>query len=101
MSEVDNTNSIIRKFELLIKDLTEHELTILNQMVVERIRLMYKAGALISMSKLNVGNRVSWLSSDGENRIGIIMRLNHKTASVKTGNGEHWNVSPQLLKTEE
>lgn len=100
MSEVDNTNSIIRKFELLIKDLTEHELTILNQMVVERIRLMHKAVAIISMSKLNVGDRVSWMGSDGINRSGVILKLNHKTASVKIGKDGYWNVSPQLLKKE-
>lgn len=100
MPEVDNTHAIIRKFEPLLKELSEHELIILNKMVVERIRLMHKAGALISMSKLNIGDRVSWDGSDGIVRTGIIIRLNNKTASVKTGAEEYWKVSPQLLRKE-
>ena len=100
MIDIDNTNAIIRKFEPLVISLTAQELTILNQMVVERIRLINKAGALASMSKLNIGDRVSWDGRDGTVRIGIIIRLNHKTASVKIGNNEHWNVSPQLLRKE-
>lgn len=101
MSEVDNTHAIIRKFELMLKELSEHELIILNKMVVERIRLMHKAGALISMSKLNIGDRVSWVGSDGIVRTGIIIRLNNKTASVKVGAEGYWKVSPQLLRKED
>lgn len=100
MSEIDNTNAIIRKFEPMLQGLSKQELTILNQMVVERIRLMHKAGALVSMSKFNIGDRVSWDGKDGIIRTGIILRLNHKTASVKIGNNETWNVSPQLLRKE-
>lgn len=100
MSEVDNTNSIIRKFEPLLEGLSNHELTILNKMVVERIRLMHKAGALVYMSKLNIGDRVSWNGSDGIVRTGIIIRLNHKTASIKIGDEGYWKVSPQLLRKE-
>ena len=100
MSEVDNTNLIIRKFEPLIKDMSMHELGILNKMVVDRIRLMRKAGALISMAQFNIGDRVSWNGSDGVVRTGIIMRLNHKTASVNIGNKAYWNVPPQLLRRE-
>ena len=100
MTEVDNTNAIIRKFEPILQNLSMPELTILNKMVVERIRIIHKAGALVSMSKLNVGDRVSWDGSDGIVRFGIIIRLNHKTASVKIGEEGHWNVSPQLLRKE-
>jgi len=98
MSELDNTAAIIRKFEPLLEGLTSHELTILNKMVVDRIRLMHKAGALISMSKLHVGDHVSWDGSDGIVRTGIVTRLNQKTVSVKTEDNGYWNVSPQLLR---
>jgi hypothetical protein len=100
MSELDNTEAIIRKFEPILKGLSNHELTILNKMVVERIRIMHKAGALISMSQFTIGDRVSWTGSDGVVRTGIIIRLNHKTASIKLANEGHWNVSPQLLRKE-
>jgi hypothetical protein len=100
MSELDNTNAIIRKFEPLIEGLTLYELTILNKMAVNRIHLIHKAGALVSMSRFNVGDRVSWDGRDGTIHTGVIIRLNQKTASIKTGNNGHWNVSPQLLRKE-
>lgn len=100
MTEVDNTNAIIKKFEPLLKDLSLYELIILNKMAVERIRLMQKAGALISMSALNVGDRVSWNGRDGIVRTGIIIRLNSKTASVKIGDEGYWKVPPHLLRKE-
>lgn len=98
MSELDNTTLIIRKFEPVRNGLSIQELTILNKMVVDRIRTFHKAGALVSMSQFNVGDRVSWKGKDVTERTGIIIRLNHKTASVKTGNEGYWNISPQLLK---
>jgi hypothetical protein len=98
MSEVDNTNAIIRKFEPIIEGLSYKELSILNQMVVERLRLMQKAEDLVSMSKFNIGDRVSWAGKNGFVYVGIIQRINHKSISVKTGEREHWTVSPQLLK---
>lgn len=100
MTELDNTESIIRKFEPVITGLSIQELTILNRMVVDKIRTFQKAGTLVSMSKFNVGDCVSWDGKDGIKRTGIIIRLNHKTASVKIGNEAYWNVSPQLLRKE-
>lgn len=100
MSELNNTESIIRKFEPVLTGLSLHELTILNRMVVDRIRTIQKAGTLVSMSNFNVGDRVSWEGKDGMKRTGIIIRLNHKTASVKIGDEGYWNVSPQLLRKE-
>lgn len=98
MDEIDNTHSIIRKFEPFLKDLTQHELVVLNKMVVERIRLMHKPESLISMTKFNTGDRVSWAGSDDTVHTGIIIRLNNKTASVKVGDEGYWKVSPQLLR---
>ncbi len=100
MSELESTAATIRRFEPLLNGLTHHELTILNRMVVERARLMHKAGALVSMSKLHIGDRVSWDGEDGMVRTGIIIRLNQKTVSVETGDNGYWNVSPQLLRKE-
>lgn len=98
MNEADDTAAIIRKFEPMLEKLSAYELTILNKMAVERIRLIHKAGALVSMSNFNVGERVSWDGSDGLTRTGIIIRMNRKTVSVKTGPTGHWNVSPHLLR---
>ncbi len=100
MSELDNTESIVRKFEPIISGLSYHELSILNRMAVHRMHTIHKAGTLVSMSNFNIGDRVSWDGSDGIKRTGIIIRLNHKTASVKIGNEGYWNISPQLLRKE-
>ena len=100
MSEVDNTNAIIRKFEPVLAGLSLYELTILNRMAVDRITLMQQANALLYMSKFNAGDRVSWNGKDGIVRTGIIIRLNHKTASIRIADGGQWNVSPHLLRKE-
>lgn len=100
MSQIDNTQAIIRKFEPVLHGLSLPELNILNQMVVERIRIFQKAGTLVSMSNFHIGDRVMWNSKDGTVKAGIIFRINQKTVSVKTGDKEHWNVSPGFLRKE-
>jgi uncharacterized protein YijF (DUF1287 family) len=67
-------------------------------MVVERMRLMHKAELLLSMTRFNIGDCVSWSGNDGTVHTGIIIRLNNKTASVKVDDGGYWKVSPQLLR---
>lgn len=98
MNDLDNTAAIIREFEPLIEKLSIHELAVVNRMVVERMRLIQKAGALFSMSKFSIGERVAWDGSDGLVHAGVIIRMNRKTISVKTGEKQYWNVSPQLLR---
>ncbi len=100
MSNPDNTQALIRRFEPLLKDMSYHELTVLNNLIVERIRLIHKAGTLVSMSQFHVGDKVSWDGKDGIVHTGVIIRLNQKTVSVKTGDEGYWNVSPQFLRKE-
>jgi uncharacterized protein YijF (DUF1287 family) len=69
-------------------------------MVVNRMNLIHKAEALIAMSKIQVGDRVSWRSDNGEVKSGVVFRMNQKTVSVKVGERGHWNVSPQFLTVE-
>jgi hypothetical protein len=47
---MDNTQAIIRKFETMVADLSERELVILNNLIVERLRLMHKANSLLHMT---------------------------------------------------
>ncbi len=98
MQESDDTKDIIRKFDVLMNELTYDQLVILNRMAVDRIRFMQKAGALMYMSKFNVGDTVYFMGNDGAERSGIIIRLNQKTASIKTKDHGQWNVSPHLLR---
>jgi len=98
MSEVNNTEQLIKRFEEMINSLSLYELNIINRMAVERIRLIQSANTLAYMSKFHVGDRVSWDSKDGSRRMGIIIRLNNKTASIKLSNGSQWNISPHFLE---
>lgn len=98
MSNQDNTQELIRKLEPLIKDLSYRELTVLNNLIVERIRLMHKAQTLVSMSQFHPGDLVSWEGRDGLTRTGVVIRLNQKTVSIETQEEGQWNVSPQFLR---
>jgi hypothetical protein len=89
-----------KKIASLIEGLKLSELIELNKLTAERIMLMQKAGTLVAMSQFAVGDRVSWISGDGTKYTGHVIRINHKTASVKVSEHGYWNVSPQLLQKE-
>lgn len=98
MPEIDNTEAIIRKMEPIVRELNYPELVVLNRMVVERIRMIQKARTLVSMSRFHVNDRVIWTGRDGSVRTGVIIRLNQRTATIKTAMDEYWKVSPQFLR---
>ena len=97
MSDIDDTQLLIQQFEPLLKGLNYHQLSVLNRLIIERMRLIQKAGTLVSMAQFQVGDRVSWDGKDGSVKTGIIFRINQKTVSIRTRDEGHWNVSPQLL----
>ena len=101
MIDPGNNPETIRRFELFIEKLTEKELSLLNKMVIHRFKLIGKAQALLAISRLKIGDKVWWDGKDGIIRRGIIIRLNHKTASVKIGEEGYWQVSPQFLNKED
>jgi hypothetical protein len=49
------------------------------------------------LAQFSVGDRVSFPSTCGERKLGVIVRLNKKTASIATDDGQHWNVHPGFL----
>jgi hypothetical protein len=81
----------------MMENLTEAELIALNRLVVERIKLMRRAGKIVQMSNFAVGEKVSFQTTDGRSISGIISKLNQKTVSIITETGQ-WNVSPELLQ---
>jgi hypothetical protein len=97
---MENNYQTAKKIESLMEGLTYHELILLNQLTAERIRLMQKAGTLMVMSQFRLGDKVSWDSRDGVKYSGVIIRINHKTVSVKVSDKGYWNVSPQMLQKE-
>jgi hypothetical protein len=61
-------------------------------------KLIAQRKSTIEMSRFNIGERVNFNGPDGREHSGHIFRLNKKTVSIKTIEGEQWNVTPGLLK---
>lgn len=100
MNYPDDNEVLRKKFEPLLQSLGYNDLQILNNMVVNRMRMIRQAGTLMFMSKFNIGDRVSWIGTDGIKRTGIIIKMNQKTVSVKISTEGYWNISPELLSKE-
>jgi hypothetical protein len=80
-----------------IRRMNEDDLRFLNRLIVERLKLIGQARSTTMLARFNVGDRVSFQSSSGERKVGVIIRLNKKTASIATDDGQHWNVHPGFL----
>ena len=83
-----------------IKRLEEDDLLFLNQLIVDRLKLISQAKSTCLMAAFTVGDLVSFQTSDGQEIQGRVLRLNKKTVSVDTGDGQRWNVPPGLLRLE-
>ncbi|KAA3608000.1 MAG: hypothetical protein DWQ01_13045 [Planctomycetota bacterium] len=79
-----------------IKRLNEEDLLFLNELIVERLKLISQARATGLMARFSLGDRVSFQTPNGRELEGRVLRLNKKTVSVVTDEGQ-WNVSPALL----
>ena len=80
----------------LIKHLDENQLHALNQLIVERLKLLHKMHTLYAMKDFNFFDRVSF-THKGQKLEGTITRLNQSTITVRLDNGEFWKVSPGAL----
>ena len=81
-----------------IKRLGEDDLLFLNQLIVERLKLISQARSTSQMAAFGIGDLVSFRSPDGHTIEGVVQRLNKKTVSVDTNDGHRWNVAPGLLR---
>jgi len=66
--------------------------------VIERLNLLAQAKSTVELAQFAEGDRVHFMASDGSVKHGIVLRLNKKTASVRTDEGQSWKVSPGLLR---
>ena len=82
-----------------IRRMNEDDLRFLNRLVVERLKLIAQARSTAMLAHFSVGDRVSFQSSSGELKTGVIVRLNKKTASIATDEGQQWNVHPGFLRS--
>jgi hypothetical protein len=80
-----------------IRRMSEEDLCFLNRLIVERLKLLGQARSTVMLSRFSVGDLVSFLSTSGQRKIGVVVRLNKKTASVATDDGQHWTVHPGYL----
>lgn len=76
-------------FVQALRHMGEEDLVYLNRMVVERLNLL---------AQFAEGDRVQFTTSDGSIKHAAVLRLNKKTASLLTDDGQHWKVTPGLLR---
>ncbi len=81
-----------------IDHLTEAELIDLNRRIVERLKFLSQMRAHARMLDFSVGDRVSFQPDGRPVLFGMLTRYNKKTVTVITEGGEHWTVSPHLLR---
>lgn len=85
-------------FTQALRHMGEEDLLYLNRMVVERLNLLAQAKSTVELAQFAEGDRVQFTDSNGTAKHGIVLRLNKKTASVRTDEGQNWKVSPGLLR---
>ena len=81
-----------------IDALSEAELVDLNNRIVARLRFLREMHSHAQMLEFSVGDKVSFQPEGRPVLTGMVTRYNRKTVTVITDSGEHWNVSPGLLR---
>ena len=81
-----------------IDELTEAELIDLNHRIVERLRFLSQMRAHGHMLEFKIGDRVTFQVEGRPPVVGMLTRYNRKTVTIITDDGQHWNVSPSLLR---
>lgn len=81
-----------------IRNMNEDDLRFLNTQIVERLKLIAQARSTVEMSRFSVGQQIEFQDRTGQPVKGQILRLNKKTVSIVTDNGQRWNVSPQFVR---
>ncbi len=84
-----------------IDKLTEAELIDLNHRIVERLRFLNQMRAHGQMLEFKIGDRITYQPGNHPPVVGMLTRYNKKTVTVITNDGQHWNVSPSLLRKAE
>ncbi len=89
----------LQKIEQLLNLLDRSELIAVNRMVIHRIKVMDDLYRLAMNSQFQPGQKVSWKDYDGNIHLGIVVRVNSKTISVKEEGDKVgiWKVSAGLL----
>ena len=91
-----SSNKSLRKIDNLLNFLNETQLRELNKKIVEKLKIISKAKQLQAMSQFNIMDKAFFMDH-GEKIVGTITKLNQKTVTFYTENGDFWNISPSLL----
>ena len=89
------SNDLMEINNLLLK-MNEEQLRGLNRKVIERLKLIGRAKSAVSMKDFNLMDQV-YFDNNGTRIVGTIVRLNPRSISVRTDDGHHWRISPNLL----
>ena len=89
------------RIESFIKELSEEELRYLNRLIVERLKLITQEKSTRALYRFNLNESVRFFDHEGQVKTGRIMKLNKKTASILTSDGQYWKVSASLLQSVE
>jgi hypothetical protein len=84
-----------------IDKLSEEDLIDLNNRIMERLRFLNQMRAHSQMLDFKIGDRVAFQPEGRPPLVGMLTRYNRKTVTVITDKGQHWNVSPGLLRKAE
>ena len=98
MSETSNVN--LPRVLSVLETLTEAELTQLNHIIVQRLRLMQQIRNHGQMMLFRIGQRVSFVTTAGQHIKGTITRHNRKSVTIVTDEGVQWRVAPGLVRAE-
>ena len=80
-----------------IAGLGEDDLRFVNRLVVDRLKLLAQARSTALLADFHVGQRVCFTTPEGRTLTARVERLNKKTASLVTDDGDRWNVAPAFL----
>ena len=80
-----------------IRRLGEEDLRYLNRLIVDRLKLISQARSTLLLARFSVGQQVTFQAPSGAHKTGIILKLNKKTATIQTDDGDRWNVHPTFL----
>jgi len=79
-----------------IDKLSKEQLLALNRRIVERLNYLAARETLEVSKKFRVGDTVEFQSEESTIQ-GLVIRINRKTLSIRTKEGQ-WNIPPQFLK---
>ena len=80
-----------------VRRMGEEDLHYLNGLIVERLKLLSQARSTALLAHFNLGDRVGFPAPTGGKKTGVILKLNKKTATIRTDDGQQWNVHPGFL----